>query len=305
MKKLDEKDLSNPLEQTRKGFLTRIKRVVIGKTRIDEKLLDHLEAALIASDIDMETTLKLIDSLSSRAQRQSYLNEKELLDWLRESLLNLFSTKPSYFSVKGKPHVILFVGVNGVGKTTSLIKLAYAYQQRGLSVLMGAADTFRAAAVSQLRNWGEKLDIPVIYKEGKADPASVAYESMDRAVKDSLDIVLIDTAGRLHNQSHLMAELAKIRRTLVKHMPEAPQEVLLVIDACTGQNAFQQAKAFAEATPLSGIIVTKLDGTAKGGVLVGIVDQMGIPVQYLGTGEKPQDLQAFHHENFVKSLLQD
>lgn len=287
------------------SFFQKISRAVAGRSRVDDDTLDAIEEALVESDMGVDTTLKIIDRLEERVQRDKYVSFDELTGYLREeisALLDEGAPVGDALSAEG-PYVILVVGVNGVGKTTTIGKLAHMYRSQGKKVLLGAADTFRAAAVDQLVIWAERAGVDIVRQEMGSDPASVAYDTVQAAVARKADVVLIDTAGRLHNRTDLMNELTKIRNVCRKVVPDAPHEVMLVLDASTGQNAFQQAKEFARATSISSLAVTKLDGTAKGGVVVGLVDQFKVPVKYIGTGEGIADLKHFDKDAFVASLF--
>ncbi|HZK03005.1 MAG TPA: signal recognition particle-docking protein FtsY [Bacteroidaceae bacterium] len=307
----DKKEsLDKGLEKTKNSVLAKISYAIAGKSTIDDEVLDNLEEVLITSDVGVQTTLKIIERIEQRVARDKYLNTKELNEILRNeiSLLLIENDKiiidDFVIPENGiKPYVIMIVGVNGVGKTTTIGKLAYQYKKRGLSVYLGAADTFRAAAVEQLVEWGKRADVPVIHQEMGSDPASVAYDTLKSAVANNADVVIIDTAGRLHNKVNLMNELTKIKNVMKKIVPQAPNEVLLVLDGSTGQNAFEQAKQFTLATEVSSLAITKLDGTAKGGVVIGISDQFKIPVKYVGIGESIEDLQVFDRVEFVNSLF--
>ncbi len=301
--------LDKGLEKTKESVLQKISRAIAGKSKVDEDVLDNLEEALITSDVGVETTLRIIERIEQRVERDKYLNTDELNKILQEEIAALLqennTTDAADFSapLPAKPYVIMVVGVNGVGKTTTIGKLAYQYKQAGKKVYLGAADTFRAAAVEQLCIWGERVGVPVVKQQMGSDPASVAYDTLQSAKANDADVVLIDTAGRLHNKINLMNELTKIRNVMQKVVPEAPHDVMLVLDGSTGQNAFEQAKQFTKATHVSSLAITKLDGTAKGGVVIGISDQFKIPVRYIGLGEQMTDLQVFNREEFVKSLL--
>lgn len=301
--------LDKGLEKTKESVLQKISRAIAGKSKVDEDVLDNLEEALITSDVGVETTLRIIERIEQRVERDKYLNTDELNKILQEEIAALLqennTTDADDFSapLPAKPYVIMVVGVNGVGKTTTIGKLAYQYKQAGKKVYLGAADTFRAAAVEQLCIWGERVGVPVVKQQMGSDPASVAYDTLQSAKANDADVVLIDTAGRLHNKINLMNELTKIRNVMQKVVPEAPHDVMLVLDGSTGQNAFEQAKQFTKATHVSSLAITKLDGTAKGGVVIGISDQFKIPVRYIGLGEQMTDLQVFNREEFVKSLL--
>lgn len=299
--------LNKGLEKTKDSFLKKLSRSVVGKTKVDDEVLDNLEEILITSDVGVDTTLRIIERLEQRVKKDKYLSTNELNLILREEIVNLLEEN-KYINEKQivenkKPHVILIVGVNGVGKTTTIGKLAYYYKQLGKSVLLGAADTFRAAAIEQLVIWAERVGISLVKQDMGSDPASVAYDTVNRAKTQGNDVVLIDTAGRLHNKINLMNELTKIKRVIQKVIPEAPHEVLLILDGSTGQNAFEQAKQFTNATDVSGLIITKLDGTAKGGVVIGVSDQFKVPVNFIGIGEKKEDLQVFDRNEFVDSLF--
>lgn len=308
----DKKEtLDNGLEKTKESVLSKLSHAVLGKSTVDDDVLDNLEEALVTSDVGVETTLKIIDRIQARVKRDKYVGTKELQKLLREEIVALLKENDvdegRDFSapLPHKPYVILVVGVNGVGKTTTIGKLAYQYKQAGKKVYLGAADTFRAAAVEQLCIWGERLGVPVVKQQMGADPASVAFDTLQSAKANDADVVIIDTAGRLHNKINLMNELTKIRNVMDKVVEGAPHDVMLVLDGSTGQNAFEQAKQFTKATKVTSLAITKLDGTAKGGVVIGISDQFQIPVRYIGLGEKMTDLQPFNREEFVKSLLPD
>lgn len=303
--------LDKGLEKTKEGVLSKISRAIAGKKQIDDDFLDELEEIFITSDVGVETTLKIIDRLQKRAAKDKYLSTSELNQWLCEEITELLtesgnSSETDDFAVPEGvtgPYVIMVVGVNGVGKTTTIGKLAMQYKKAGNKVMLGAADTFRAAATEQLDIWGERAGVPVIKQRLGADPASVAFDTLQSAVANNVDVVLIDTAGRLHNKKGLMDELTKIKNVMKKVVPDAPHEVLLVLDGSTGQNAFEQARQFVAATQVSELAVTKLDGTAKGGVVIGISDQFRIPVRYIGLGEGIEDLQVFDKKEFVESLF--
>ena len=302
--------LDKGLEKTKTGVLDKITRALAGKNTIDDDFLDNLEEIFITSDVGVETTLKIIDRLQKRVSKDKYMNSSELNKWLCEEITALLAENENESELEdftvpktGLPHVIMVVGVNGVGKTTTIGKLAAQFKNAGNSVILGAADTFRAAAVEQLDVWGERAGVPVIKQKLGADPASVAFDTLQSAVANNIDIVIIDTAGRLHNKKGLMDELTKIRRVMQKVVPDAPHEVLLVLDGSTGQNAFEQARQFVAATQVNELVITKLDGTAKGGVVIGISDQFKIPVKYIGLGEGINDLQVFHKKEFVDSLF--
>jgi fused signal recognition particle receptor len=302
--------LDKGLEKTKQSFLTKIARSIVGKSKVDDEVLDNLEEILISSDVGVETTLKIIDRIEARVSRDKVLGANELNTVLREEIAALLeennTTDQTDFSVQkeeGQPHVIMVVGVNGVGKTTTIGKLAHQFKQQNYKVVLGAADTFRAAAVDQLIIWSERVGVPIVQQGMGADPASVAFDTLQSAKSQNADIVIIDTAGRLHNKVNLMSELSKIKRVMEKIIPGAPHEILLVLDGSTGQNAFEQAKQFSLATDINCLAITKLDGTAKGGVVIGISDQMKIPVKYIGVGEGINDLQVFNKQEFVDSLF--
>jgi fused signal recognition particle receptor len=305
----DKKKLEEGLANTKKSFISRLSTAVIGKTKIDEEVLDELESILIQSDVGVATTLKIIDSLETRIARDKYLKTQDLILMMQEEILKLL-VKADDVSVDGfdtkfssRPHVIMVVGVNGVGKTTSVGKLAYQFKSKGKKVMLGAADTFRAGAIDQLQVWADRAEVPLVRQEMGSDPASVAFDTLQSAKSQEADIVFIDTAGRLHNKINLMNELAKVKRVMSKIIPDAPHEVLLVLDGSTGQNAFEQAKQFTAATEVTSLAITKLDGTAKGGVLLGISDQFQIPVKYIGMGEGIKDIQIFDRKEFIKTLF--
>lgn len=301
--------LDKGLSKTKEGFFDKIKRAVAGKSKIDDDVLDNLEEVFITSDVGVETTLKILDRIQSRVARDKYVDSTELNDLLCEEITELLAEnnvengEDFVVPADKKPYVIMVVGVNGVGKTTTIGKLAYQFKKAGNKVVLGAADTFRAAAVEQLDIWGERVGVPVIKQKMGSDPASVAYDTVASAKANNADVVIIDTAGRLHNKKGLMDELTKIKNVMQKVVPGAPNEVLLVLDGSTGQNAFEQAKQFVAATEVNELAITKLDGTAKGGVVIGISDQFQIPVKYIGLGEGMEDLQVFRKEEFVKSLF--
>ncbi len=301
--------LDKGLEKTKSSLFSRISKAIVGKSKVDEDLLDNLEEILVTSDVGVETTVRIIDRIQKRVAADKYLGTDELNRILKEEIAALLQENHvedfSDFELPGgkKPYVIMVVGVNGVGKTTTIGKLAYQFKKSGKSVLLGAADTFRAAAVDQLRIWADRVDVPVIMQSMGSDPASVAYDTVGAGIARNADVVIIDTAGRLHNKINLMNELSKIRKVMGKLIPDAPHEVLLVLDASTGQNAFEQAKQFTAATEVNALALTKLDGTAKGGVVIGISDQFRIPVKYIGVGEGVEDLQVFNRFEFVDSLF--
>jgi fused signal recognition particle receptor len=301
--------LDKGLEKTKTSFFGKISKIVAGKSTVDDDVLDELEGVLISSDVGVNTTLKIIERIQARVQKDKYLGTNELNQLLREEIAALLSesnTKDEVdFSVPSnvKPYVIMVVGVNGVGKTTTIGKLASQYKKSGKKVILGAADTFRAAAIDQLQVWAQRVDIPIVKQQMGSDPASVAYDTLNSAIAQNADVVIIDTAGRLHNKVNLMNELTKIKKVMQKVVPDAPHEVLLVLDGSTGQNAFEQAKQFTLATEVTSLAVTKLDGTAKGGVVIGISDQFQIPVKYIGVGEGIDDLQVFNKIEFVDSFF--
>ena len=295
-------------KKTNQNFFQKLSRAIVGKSRVDEDVLDAIEEALLSSDMGVETTLKLIENLEDRVERDKYMSMDELTSMLREEIGDLLDVEGSEtlgepFDLTKKPLVVMVVGVNGVGKTTTIGKLASRYKAMGKKVIVGAADTFRAAAVEQLVIWAERAGVDIVKQGMGADPASVAYDTVKSAVARGSDVVLIDTAGRLHNRIDLMNELTKIRNVMRKVIPDAPHEVLLVLDASTGQNAYQQAKEFSKATDITSLAVTKLDGTAKGGVVIGIVDQLKVPVKFIGIGEGVDDLKVFDKKEFVNSLF--
>ncbi|HBG25229.1 MAG: signal recognition particle-docking protein FtsY [Bacteroidetes bacterium RIFOXYA12_FULL_40_10] len=306
--KQEKSALEQGLEKTKSGIFDKLARAVAGKSRVDENTLDDIEEALIASDIGVETTLRIIERLEERVSRDKFLNSAELNMILREEIEALLNIDENFkedepFDFSRKPYVIMVVGVNGVGKTTTIGKLAARLKASGKTVILGAADTFRAAAVEQLTIWSERAGVPIVKQKMGADPASVAFDTISSAISQNIDVVLIDTAGRLHNKVNLMNELTKIRNVMRKIIPDSPHEVLLVLDGSTGQNAYQQAKEFTKATDVTALAVTKLDGTAKGGVVIGISDQFKIPVKFIGVGEKIEDLQVFNKKEFVESLF--
>lgn len=307
-KKKDER-LKEGLEKSRSGLLNKLGKSIAGKDTVDDEVLDELEEVLVTSDVGVSTTLEIIKRIEARVKRDKYLNTKELQSILRQEIIALLrendDDKPSEFDVSTPmtPHVIMVVGVNGVGKTTTIGKLAWHYKQAGKNVVLGAADTFRAAAVNQLKIWSERADVPIIQQGQGADPAAVAYDSVAAAKRRKADVVLVDTAGRLHNKKALMDELSKIKRVMGKVVPGAPHEVILVLDASTGQNAMQQAKAFTAAVDITGLALTKLDGTAKGGIVIGISSELAVPVKYIGVGEQAVDLQVFDRQRFVNALF--
>lgn len=305
-----KESLDKGLEKTKEGFLSKLSRAVVGKSKVDAEVLDDLEEVLITSDVGVETTLKIIDRIEARVAKDKYVSTSELNSLLKDEIASLLEENNSNDvdgvvipEVENKPYVLMVVGVNGVGKTTTIGKLAHQFKQAGKKVVLGASDTFRAAAVDQLIIWSERVGVPIVQQGMGADPASVAFDTLQSAKAQDADVVIIDTAGRLHNKVNLMNELSKIKKVMDKIVPGAPHEVLLVLDGSTGQNAFEQAKQFSLATDISSLAVTKLDGTAKGGVVIGISDQMKIPVKYIGVGEGIDDLQVFNKKEFVDSLF--
>ncbi len=305
-----KQNLEKGVAKTKQSFISKLSRVIVGKSTIDNQVLDELEEVLVSSDVGVNTTLRIIERIEKRVAKDKYVNTSELNTMLKEEIAALLSETekekllPFDFAPREEPYVILVVGVNGVGKTTTIGKLAYQFKKHGKSVLVGAADTFRAAAVEQLRIWSERVDVPIVDQGMGADPASVAYDAVASAKSRNMDVVIVDTAGRLHNKTNLMNELSKIKKVMQKVLPDAPHEILLVLDASTGQNAIEQAKQFTAATEVNALALTKLDGTAKGGVVIGISDQFKIPVKYIGIGEKMEDLQLFDKHAFVDSLFQ-
>ena len=304
-RKSNNDKLDKSLEKTSSSFIEKIKKVVVGKTKVDATTLDDLEEVLITSDVGVKTTLKIIDSIEERVKKEKYTNAQELDIILKEEISNIIfdNSDSDAYEIKEKPHVILVVGVNGVGKTTSIGKLANFFKNQGLSVMIGAADTFRAAAIEQLEEWAIRSNVDIVKQEMGSDPASVSYDTLNSAINKNHDIVIIDTAGRLHNKVNLMNELSKIGRVLKKLNINAPHEILLVLDGSTGQNAYEQAKQFSEATEITSMMVTKLDGTAKGGVVIGISDQLSIPIKFIGTGESIDDIEIFDKKQFVESFF--
>lgn len=310
-KKEQQESIDHGLEKTRQGFFSKISKAIAGKSTVDEEVLDQVEDALVTADIGVETTVKIIDALEARVAKDKYLNTAELNTILKDEIKNLLVSAPQDSSYNNyelpaghKPHIILVVGVNGVGKTTTIGKLAHNFSLAGKSVLLGAADTFRAAAVDQLTIWSERTNVPIVKKEMGSDPASVAFDTVKSGLAKNADVVLIDTAGRLHNKAHLMDELSKIKKVIQKVIPEAPHEVMLVLDGSTGQNALEQAMHFTAATDVTALTITKLDGTAKGGVVLAIANQFKIPVKFIGVGEKAEDLLVFDKDQFVNGLFQ-
>ncbi len=307
--KKEKEQLDKGLERTREGFFSRLTKAVAGKSQVDDEVLDQLEEALITADVGVDTTLEIIEKIQKRVARDKYLGTNELNDILLEEVMSILveddkdTLRQFELPEDKKPFVILVVGVNGVGKTTTIGKLATNFKNAGKSVMLGAADTFRAAAVDQLTIWSERAGVPIVKKEMGSDPASVAFDTVNSAVAKGVDIVLIDTAGRLHNKAHLMDELSKIRRVIQKVLPDAPHETLLVLDGTTGQNAIEQARHFSAATDVSALAITKLDGTAKGGIVLAIANQFKIPVKFIGVGEKAEDLMVFEKKAFVEGLF--
>lgn len=306
----DKKEtLDKGLEKSKTSFFSKLGKAVAGKSKVDDEVLDSLEEILVTSDVGVNTTLKIIDRIEQRVARDKYMGTDELNTILREEIAGLLSETQtggdSEISIPKdkKPYVIMVVGVNGVGKTTTIGKLAHKFKNSGMKVVLGAADTFRAAAIDQLEVWAKRVDVPIVKQKMGSDPASVAFDTLSSAVAEGADVVLVDTAGRLHNKVNLMNELSKVKRVMQKVVPDAPHEVLLVLDGSTGQNAFEQAKEFTKATEVTSLAVTKLDGTAKGGVVIGISDQFQIPVKYIGVGEGIEDLQVFNKFEFVDSFF--
>lgn len=305
----NKEKLNKGLEKTKESVFSRISRSIVGKSKVDDEVLDNLEEILITSDVGVETSLRIIQRIEDRVSKDKYLGTAELNTILREEISALLLEKSSGemedFDVedKGRPYVIIVVGVNGVGKTTTIGKLAHQFKKKGYSVMLGAADTFRAAAVDQLAIWADRVGVPIVSHGMNADPAAVAFDTLKSAISKNVDVVIIDTAGRLHNKVNLMNELSKIRNVMKKVIPDAPDEILLVLDASTGQNAIEQAKQFTAATDVNALALTKLDGTAKGGVVIGISDMFKIPVKYIGVGEQIDDLQVFNSKEFVDSLF--
>ena len=309
-KKQQQETLDQGLQKTREGFFSKITKAIAGKSTVDEEVLDNLEDALVSADVGIETTVEIINRIETRVAKDKYLNTSELNGILKQEVQNILVAAPQDTSYENyelpathKPHIILVVGVNGVGKTTTIGKLAHNFSKAGKSVLLGAADTFRAAAVDQLTIWSERTNVPIVKKEMGSDPASVAYDTVISGVAKNVDVIIIDTAGRLHNKAYLMDELTKIKRVIQKVIPEAPHEVMLVLDGSTGQNALEQAKHFTAATDVTALTITKLDGTAKGGVVLAIAHQFKIPVKFIGVGEKAEDLLVFDKTQFVEGLF--
>lgn len=308
--KKEKESLDQGLEKTKEGFLGKITRAIAGKSTVDADVLDNLEEALVGADVGIETTVALIERIEERVAKDKYINTSELNAILQSELQHILVDAPEDTNYSGfdlpagkKPFVIMVVGVNGVGKTTTIGKLAHHFKAAGKTVMLGAADTFRAAAVDQLTIWSERTGVPIVKKEMGSDPASVAFDAVNSAVAKNVDVLIIDTAGRLHTKTHLMEELSKIKRVVQKVIPDAPHDVLLVLDGSTGQNALEQAKHFTAATDVSGLVITKLDGTAKGGVVLAIAHQFKIPVKFIGVGEKVEDLLVFNKTEFVDSLF--
>ncbi len=309
-KKQQQESLEQGLQKTREGFFSKITKAIAGKSSVDAEVLDELENALVSADVGIETTVKIIEQIEKRVAKDKYLNTSELNKILKEEVQNILVAAPQDSSYENyelptghKPHIILVVGVNGVGKTTTIGKLAHNFSKAGKSVLLGAADTFRAAAVDQLTIWSERTGVDIVKKEMGSDPASVAFDTVKSGVAKNVDVIIIDTAGRLHNKAHLMDELTKIKKVIQKVIPTAPHEVMLVLDGSTGQNALEQAKHFTAATDVTAITITKLDGTAKGGVVLAIASQFNIPVKFIGVGEKAEDLLVFDKQLFVDGLF--
>ena len=309
-KKQQQETLNQGLEKTREGFFSKITKAIAGKSTVDEEVLDDLENALVSADVGIETTVKIIEQIELRVAKDKYLNTADLNNILKEEIQNILVAAPQDNSYENyelpaghKPHIILVVGVNGVGKTTTIGKLAHNFKLAGKSVLLGAADTFRAAAVDQLTIWSERAGVPIVKKDMGSDPAAVAFDTVNSGVAKNVDVIIIDTAGRLHNKAYLMDELTKIKRVIQKVIPDAPHEVMLVLDGSTGQNALEQAKHFTAATNVTALTITKLDGTAKGGVVLAIANQFKIPVKFIGVGEKAEDLLVFNKMDFVDSLF--
>ena len=308
--KKEKESLDQGLEKTKEGFLGKIARAVAGKSTVDKEVLDNLEDALISADVGIETTVEIIQRIEARVEKDKYINTSELNSILQQEIENILTDAPtdsmySNFELPAgkKPFILMIVGVNGVGKTTTIGKLAHHFTQAGKKVMLGAADTFRAAAVDQLTIWSERAGVPIVKREMGSDPASVAFDAVSSAVAKDIDILIIDTAGRLHTKTHLMEELSKIKRVIQKTIPDAPHDVLLVLDGSTGQNAIEQAKQFTAATQVTGLVITKLDGTAKGGVVLAIAHQFKIPVKFIGVGEKVEDLLIFDKHEFADSLF--
>lgn len=310
-KEVKKEKLDQGLEKTKQSFFSKMAKAVAGKSKVDEEVLDELESVLISSDVGLDTTIKIIDNIEARVAKDKFVTTGDLNKILKEEVVNILDANGSkdYQHITDfldkKPYVIMVVGVNGVGKTTTIGKLAYNFTKNGKKVVLGAADTFRAAAVDQLTIWSERVQVPIVSKGMNTDPAAVAFETIQKGTEMGADVIIVDTAGRLHNKVNLMNELSKIKRVMQKIVPDAPHEVLLVLDASTGQNAVEQAKQFTKATDVNALAVTKLDGTAKGGVVLGIVDQFNVPVKYIGVGEQKEDLQLFNRYEFVDSLFKN
>ena len=311
-KKEQKESLDQGLSKTKTGFFEKLTKAIAGKSTVDEEVLDHLENALVAADVGVDTTIKIIDSIEARVAKDKYINTSELNKILKQEIQAILVDAPQDTAYENynlpsshKPHVILVVGVNGVGKTTTIGKLAHNFSLAGKSVLLGAADTFRAAAVDQLSIWSERAKVPIVKHAMGADPSAVAFDTVQSGIARNSDVIIIDTAGRLHNKAHLMEELSKIKRVIKKIMPDAPHEVILVLDGSTGQNALEQAKHFTAATEVTALAITKLDGTAKGGVVLAIADQFKIPVKFIGVGEKATDLLVFDKKEFVDTLFEE
>ncbi len=306
-----KKSLDSGLEKTKQSMFSKLTRAMVGKSSVDEDVLDELEEVLISSDVGVNATLKIIEKIEERVSRDKYVGASELKKILREEITSLMDESntgdETEFVVPAKkvPHIVMVIGVNGVGKTTTIGKLAYQFKKQGKTVMLGASDTFRAAAIEQLQVWADRVGVEIVRQNMGSDPASVAFDTVQRALAQDVDLVIIDTAGRLHNKVNLMNELAKIKRVMQKLIPDAPNEVLLVLDASTGQNAVEQARQFSKVTDVSALALTKLDGTAKGGVVIGIADEFKIPVKYIGVGEGLDDLQVFNKHEFVDSLFKD
>ena len=307
--KKEKESLDQGLQKTKEGFLSRINKAIVGKSTVDTEVLDNLEDALVSADVGIDTTVEIINRIELRVARDKYVNSSELNKLLQEEIEGLLEASDSpgayHFDAElpARPYIMLVVGVNGVGKTTTIGKLAYNFKKAGKSVLLGAADTFRAAAVDQLTIWSERAGVPIVKQGMGSDPASVAFDTVQSGLTRGTDVIIIDTAGRLHNKAHLMEELSKIKRVIQKHIPDAPHEVLLVLDGSTGQNAIEQAKHFTAATDVTALAITKLDGTAKGGVVLAVAHQFKIPVKFIGVGEKMEDLLVFDKHEFVDSLF--
>ncbi|MEK9782478.1 MAG: signal recognition particle-docking protein FtsY [Flavobacteriales bacterium] len=307
--KTQKKQLQTGLQQTKKSFFSKLGTALVGKSKIDDDLLDELEEVLLRSDVGVATTIKIINALEERVARDKFLGVEALAGIMREEITAVLKhsnpEQPLRFDapLAATPHVVMVVGVNGVGKTTTIGKLAHHYHQAGKKVILGAADTFRAGAIDQLQIWADRVGVPLVRQQMGSDPASVAFDTLQSAITQNADVVLIDTAGRLHNKVNLMQELTKVKKVMAKLLPEAPHEVLLVLDGSTGQNAFEQAKQFTAATEVTALVITKLDGTAKGGVVMGISDQFQIPVKYIGIGEQVEDLQLFDSQEFIQVLF--